>query len=140
MKNQFSRRKLHQQRILRWTLNQFTAQSNRQNYNELTLTPEQTARLTYILGLYSTKSACYPVSSQKLIKNEFWNHEHALWQKLDELVQQQCVYMDQFEIAMASYGMSRSGHGSLETWEQFQLEIDTNLKSHVFLRENNTIN
>ena len=48
--------------------------------------------------------------------------------------------MDQFEIALASYGMSRSGQGSKETWEQFQLEIETNLKSHVFLRENNTSN
>ena len=139
-KTKLSRRALHQQRILRWTLNQFMVQSNKQKYDDLLLTPEQTARLAYLLGMYSQKSASYPVSSRKLLQHEFWSHRYALWTKLDKLVQQQCVYMDQFEIAMASYGMSRAQHGSAETWQQFKLEIETNLNSHVFLRENNTSN
>ena len=104
------------------------------------LSAEQTARLAYVLGLYSAKSIDYPVNSRKLIQHEFWDDRDAIWPMLDKLISEQCVYMDQYEIAMASYGMSRASYGSVKTWEQFQLEIETNLKSNIFLRENNTSN
>ena len=68
----------------------------------LLLNHTQTAKLAYMLGLYSSKSKRYPVNCSQLLQHTYWSHyawEANLWPQLDKLMQAQSVYMDRFEIA-----------------------------------------